>query len=82
MEGDVTMPQFGMSCHDLQLVIDDVSVVFHSAATVRFNEKLKAAVEMNVLGVRRMLEICRQMKHLVVIKCFFIGFSFDHQDYL
>lgn len=64
MEGDVTLPSFGLSPTDLQLLIDTVSIVFNSAATVRFDEDLKTAIEMNVKGPRRLLEICRQMKQL------------------
>ena len=64
--GDVTQPGFGLSPSDLQLLIENVSVVFHSAATVKFNEELKAAMEMNVKGPMHLLEICRQMKRLEV----------------
>ena len=64
--GDVTLPGFGLSPTDLQLLIENVSIVFNSAATVKFDEELKAAVEMNVKGPRQLLEICRQMKNLDV----------------
>jgi hypothetical protein len=66
VRGDVTMPQLGLSPSDLQLLIENVSVVFHSAATIRFNEELKTALVMNVKGPMELLEICRKMKHLVV----------------
>ncbi|EFX70381.1 hypothetical protein DAPPUDRAFT_61438 [Daphnia pulex] len=65
--GDVTSPEFGLSPSDLQLLIENVSVVFHSAATIKFNEELKAAMEMNVKGPMHLLEICRQMKHLEAV---------------
>ena len=64
--GDVTLPGFGLSPTDLQLLIENVSIVFNSAATVKFDEELKAAVEMNVKGPRQLLDICRQMKNLDV----------------
>ncbi len=48
--GDVTLPELGLSPSDLQLLTENVSVVFHSAATVRFNEELKTALVMNVKG--------------------------------
>ena len=64
--GDVTLPGFGLSPTDLQLLIENVSIVFNSAATVKFDEELKAAVEMNVKGPRQLLEICRHMKNLDV----------------
>jgi hypothetical protein len=67
--GDITMPQLGLSSSDFQLLIENVSVVFHSAATIRFNEELKTALVMNVKGPMELLEICRKMKHLVVANC-------------
>jgi fatty acyl-CoA reductase len=66
VSGDVTLPEFGLSPSDLQLLIENVSVVFHSAATIRFNEELKTALDMNVKGPMQLLEICRKMKRLEV----------------
>ena len=39
--GDITLPRLGMSNEDFDLVIEETSVVFHSAATVRFDEELR-----------------------------------------
>ncbi len=64
--GDVTFPGFGLSPEDLQLIHDNVSVVFNSAATVKFDEELKTAVQLNVKGPRELLAICRKMKKLQV----------------
>ena len=63
----MTLAQFGLSKEELQLLIDNVSVVFHSAATVKMNEDLKTAVAMNINGPRQLLEICRGMKQLKAI---------------
>ena len=65
--GDVTLPSFGLSNDDLQTLLDNVSVVFNSAATVKFDEELKTAVQLNVKGPRELLSICRKMKKLQVI---------------
>ncbi|KAI9556292.1 hypothetical protein GHT06_018866 [Daphnia sinensis] len=62
--GDMTFPGLGLSSSDLQSLKDNVSIVFHSAATIKFNEELKAAIRMNVKGPLQLLEICRQMKRL------------------
>lgn len=62
--GDVTLPGYGLSASDLNLLIENVSIVFNSAATIKFNEELKDAIEMNVKGPMQLLEICRQMKRL------------------
>ena len=64
--GDVTLPGFGLSSSDLQLILDNVSIVFNSAATVKFDEELKTAVQLNVKGPRELLAICRNMKQLQV----------------
>lgn len=66
IEGDVIMPGFGISPENLDLLVENVSIVFHSAATIKFNEKLNTAIEMNVKGPLQMLEICRQMTRLEV----------------
>lgn len=51
---------------DRQTVIDEVSVVYHCAATVRFDEALKKAVLLNARGVKCMLDLAEQMKCLEV----------------
>ena len=64
--GDITSLGFGLSSTDLETICDEVSIIFNSAATVKFDEELKAAVKMNVEGPRQLLQICRKMKHLEV----------------
>ena len=64
--GDVTLEGFGISSQDLKLLCDDVSIVFNSAATVRFDEDLRTAVELNVKGPQRLMNVCHQMKRLEV----------------
>ena len=41
VEGDLLLPRLGLSELDRQHIVDNVSIVFHSAATVRFDEPLK-----------------------------------------
>lgn len=41
VSGDVTLPELGLSTADAKTLADEVSVVFHSAATVKFDEELK-----------------------------------------
>jgi len=64
--GDVTMEGFGISPEDLKLLCDEVSIVFNSAATVRFDEDLRTAVDLNVKGPQRLMNVCHQMKRLEV----------------
>ena len=41
IEGDLLLPNLGISKDDRKQITDNVSIVFHSAATVRFDEPLK-----------------------------------------
>lgn len=64
--GDCALAGLGLSIEDRQLLIDNVDVVFHVAATVNFTEKLKLAYTINVKGVEVILNLCRQMQNLKV----------------
>jgi thioester reductase-like protein len=64
--GDITLPELGMSQADQKILTDSVSVVFHSAATVKFDETLKMAVGMNILGTKRIVQLCHKMLKLEV----------------
>lgn len=41
IEGDMEQENLGISDHDRLTLIENVNAVFHSAATVRFDEPLK-----------------------------------------
>ncbi|XP_023328796.1 putative fatty acyl-CoA reductase CG5065 isoform X1 [Eurytemora carolleeae] len=47
-----------------RLLVENVSVVFHSAATVKFDEDLTKSVAMNVESVQSMISLCKKMKKL------------------
>ena len=53
-------------------LIEEVSVVFHSAATIKFDEDLTKAVNLNVVAVFTIIEICKRMRKLQVnnFQCF------------
>lgn len=67
IEGDLTRPDLGLSPSDRRTLLNNVSVVFHSAATVKFDEPLKRAVQLNVLGTRRVVDLCKEMPNLRVL---------------
>jgi fatty acyl-CoA reductase len=54
-----------ISEEDREELINEISVVFHSAATVKFDEMLSKAVSMNVRGTKEILSLSKDMKHLV-----------------
>ncbi|XP_018318430.1 putative fatty acyl-CoA reductase CG5065 [Agrilus planipennis] len=64
IEGDITQPELAISPSDAARLAHSVNVVFHSAATVKFDEKLKLSVTINMLGTQRLVELCRKMDNL------------------
>lgn len=70
------------------MVLNDVTIVIHSAATVKFNEPLKNAGNLNAHGTKRLMEMCLKMRKLKVWNyspiyahkkwCFSIFQSFVH----
>ncbi|XP_075543403.1 fatty acyl-CoA reductase 1-like isoform X1 [Dermacentor variabilis] len=71
VRGDLALPYLGLSKTDMAIIIAEVSVVFHLAATVMFHDSLKRVVQLNVMGTRSMVDICRQMPNL----CAFVHVS-------
>lgn len=66
VRGDVTLENMGLTHEDRSLIEKKVSVVFHCAANVRFDQKLKNAVRYNTLGTRRVLELAENINKLDV----------------
>jgi hypothetical protein len=54
-------------------LVSEVSIVFHSAATVKFDEELTKSVAMNVGAVLSIVNLCKKMPNLevqlVVARC-------------
>lgn len=64
--GDMTELRLGLSDEDYGFLVENVSVVFHVAASVRFDEPIRDATIMNVRGTREVVQLAKQMKHLEV----------------
>lgn len=64
---DLEKENIGLSQDSMQVLQNEVHIFYHSAATLRFNEHLRLAFVLNTLAVKRMLKICKQMKHLEVL---------------
>lgn len=64
--GDVGADGLGINASDRQKLIDNVNVVFHSAATLDFFDGLRETTNINLLGTRRVMELCKQLQHCEV----------------
>ncbi|XP_071876916.1 putative fatty acyl-CoA reductase CG5065 [Bombus fervidus] len=65
VKGDVSLPNLGLSQEDRNLLLEKINIVFHAAATVRFNEPLHVAVNVNTSGTARVVELWNELKHPV-----------------
>lgn len=62
--GDISKQNIGVSGANLELLKENVNIVFHSAATVRFDQSIKEAVNLNALGSKRLWDLCSDIKNL------------------
>ncbi|XP_021431203.2 fatty acyl-CoA reductase 1 isoform X2 [Oncorhynchus mykiss] len=66
VNSDLTLPELDLSKVDQETLADCINIVFHCAATIRFNEPLKDAMLLNVLATQKMVALAHKMKHLEV----------------
>lgn len=66
VHGDVNTENLGLNAADEKLVVDNVSVVFHCAATLRLEAELRDAVLMNTAGTEKVVDLAKKIKKLNV----------------
>ncbi|XP_020287702.1 putative fatty acyl-CoA reductase CG5065 isoform X2 [Pseudomyrmex gracilis] len=62
--GDLYNENLGLSEHDRNILIREVSIIFHVAATVRFTEKVHKIIILNVVSTKEILTLAKQMPKL------------------
>lgn len=65
INGDVTALGLGLSPDDI-IRMKNVSIIFHSAASVRFDDPLKYAVFINTRGTQEMMKFAEKLPNLKV----------------
>lgn len=66
VKGDCGVLGLGISVEDRKDIIENVSLIYHCAATIRFDEKLKRAVQLNTRGTQEMINLGLECKKLEV----------------
>lgn len=66
VEGDCLQDGLGISPLDRQMLAEHVSVVIHSAASVRFDDPIKAAVKLNLRSAVDVVQLAGEMTKLKV----------------
>lgn len=64
VKGDITMEGLGLSDEDEKRLADEVHIIFHAAATINFQEPMRVAVSMNMLGTKRVVNLAKKMAKL------------------
>ncbi|XP_045447489.1 putative fatty acyl-CoA reductase CG5065 [Melitaea cinxia] len=78
IKGDITESKLGLSSEDEIFLVKKVSVVFHLGCSVNFKEKLDVAVNTNVEGTVRILDLTQRMEK---IKCFvYVSTAFSNSN--
>lgn len=66
ISGDVLEENLGMSKEDRETLINETNIIYHLAATIRFNDTFKNSVLLNVRGTKYMLDFAKECKDLIV----------------
>lgn len=66
MEGDLGLPGLGLSDENKMILIEEVSIVFNGAASLRLEAGLKDAIRHNTTGTKHVLDLAVEMKKLEV----------------
>ncbi|XP_076039103.1 putative fatty acyl-CoA reductase CG5065 [Oratosquilla oratoria] len=64
VKGDITMEGLGLSDSDEMRLAQEVAIIFHAAATINFQEPMRVAVNMNMLGTKRVVSLAKKMDKL------------------
>ncbi|XP_015172637.1 PREDICTED: putative fatty acyl-CoA reductase CG5065 [Polistes dominula] len=63
--GDCNLPNLGITTLDRNTLINKISIIFHVAATIRFNENIKLATKLNVQSLKSMISLSKEMPKLI-----------------
>ncbi|XP_050334697.1 fatty acyl-CoA reductase wat isoform X1 [Bactrocera neohumeralis] len=61
---DYSAIDLGIAAEDREILCDEVEIIFNVVASVKFNEKLSDAIDINVLGTKKILDLSMEMKKL------------------
>nr|CAD7265778.1 unnamed protein product [Timema shepardi] len=64
--GDCSLPKLGISPSDYEMLTQQVNIILHLAATVKFDEKINIAVPMNIGGTKEIIDLGRACVNLKV----------------
>lgn len=79
VRGDCEEEGLGVDAENRRILVDRVSVLFHSAASVRFTDPIKKAVNQNTRSTRDVVQLAREMRQLKALVHVSTAYAFtDH----
>nr|XP_044995431.1 fatty acyl-CoA reductase 2 isoform X2 [Jaculus jaculus] len=75
ISADLDQRDFAMGKEDMQELLASTNIIFHCAATVRFDAHLRNAVQLNVIATQQLLVMASQMPKLEAFIHFSTAFS-------
>ncbi|KAL7992196.1 hypothetical protein Chor_016452 [Crotalus horridus] len=79
---DLTEAEMALSEEDKKNILNYVNIIFHCAATVRFNEILRDAVQLNVIATQQLLLLAQKMKNLDVFVHVSTAFAYCNRKHI
>ncbi|XP_012288416.1 fatty acyl-CoA reductase 1 [Orussus abietinus] len=76
--GDVSEEGLGLPAVERRVLIERVSIIFHVAASVRFDDSLKDAIFLNTRSTRDVCILAASMKHLETLV--HVSTTYSHTD--
>lgn len=80
--GDCALVGLGMTENDRNLVTTNCTLMYHFAATIRFDEKLKKAVELNARGTREVVKLGLECAKLEMFGYMSTSYCHLHETFL
>jgi len=65
VDGDISKAKLGVVPELYEEMAENLTIILHCAATTRFTEPLREAVELNILGAKRVLDLAQKCKNLL-----------------
>lgn len=78
--GELSKPKFGLKQEFYDKLIDEVNIVYHVAATIRFNSYLETAIKINLVGTQVVLKFTKGLRNLASF--IYVSTAFCNSCYL
>lgn len=79
VSGDLSLDRLELTKSDEDILINEVNIIFHCAASIRLEEPLKDSINNNVIGTLRLLQLAEKMKNLQVFSYMSTAYSQSYQ---